>query len=97
MTSYIIQLSAAFIGSMSFAMFFNVRWRMLLSCAFGGLVSWGFYLLLGAAVESDVTRYFLVSMALTFYAGNHGPRKKDTGYRIYHLCCYTSDSGRFAL
>lgn len=85
MTSYIIQLSAAFIGSMSFAMFFNVRWRMLLSCAFGGLVSWGLYLLLGAAVESDVTRYFLVSMVLTFYAEIMA-RVKKTPDTVYIIC-----------
>ena len=85
MTPYIIQLSAAFIGSLSFAMFFNVRWGKLLSCAFGGCASWGLYLLLGAVISNDVTRYFLVSMALTFYAEIMA-RVKKTPDTIYIIC-----------
>ena len=85
MTPYFIQLSAAFIGSLSFAMFFNVRWGKLLSCAFGGCASWGLYLLLGAVLSNDVTRYFIVSMALTFYAEIMA-RVKKTPDTVYIIC-----------
>ena len=58
---------------------------MLLSCAFGGFISWGLYLFLGISVESDVTRYFLVSMALTFYAEIMA-RVKKTPDTVYIVC-----------
>lgn len=85
MTPYLIQLFAAFIGSLSFAMFFNVRWGKLLSCALGGYASWGLYLLLGAVISNDVIRYFLVSMALTFYAEIMA-RVKKTPDTVYIIC-----------
>lgn len=45
MDAYIIQLVTAFIGSLGFAMLFNLRNRSLLAGALGGLITWLVYLL----------------------------------------------------
>ena len=58
-----------------------------------GCASWGLYLLLGAVLSNDVTRYFIVSMALTFYAEIMARVKKNAGYSLYYLCGNPSDSG----
>lgn len=83
--SYAIQLTAAFIGAMSFAMYFNVRWGKLLSCAFGGLLSWAVYLLLNTFLESDVLSYFFASMALTVYAEIMARVRKSPD-TVYIIC-----------
>ena len=44
MNVYVIQLITAFIGSLGFAMLFNLRSKMLFSGAFGGVISWLVYL-----------------------------------------------------
>ncbi len=85
MAFYVIQLAAAFIGSMGFAMLFNIRGDKLLSCALGGLASWSVYLALGMIVQDDVIRFFITSMALTLYAEVMARirRSPDT---IYIIC-----------
>ena len=67
MTAF-IQLLTAFLGSLGFALLFNVRGTRLLPAAFGGLLSWGVYLLAGAFLQSDPLRYLIASAAFTLYA-----------------------------
>ena len=85
MISYVIQLTAAFIGSMGFAMLFNIRRDKLMSCAFGGFASWAVYLALGFFIQDDVVRFFLSSMALTLYAEVMARLKKSPD-TIYIIC-----------
>ena len=81
----IIQLAAAFAGSLGFAMLFNIRGKKLLVSAFGGMLAWAVYLMLGHFIVSDIWRFFLTSMFLTRYAEVMARRQKapDT---IYIIC-----------
>ncbi|MDE7054109.1 MAG: threonine/serine exporter family protein [Oscillospiraceae bacterium] len=64
----IMQLATAFLGSLGFALLFQVRRKRLLLASLGGLLAWGVYLLMGMATDQDVIRYFVASVALTVYA-----------------------------
>lgn len=66
--TYAIQIVTAFVGSLGFSLLFNVRRDRLFPAAFGGLLAWGVYLLLGPLVAWDVPRFFIASLALTLYA-----------------------------
>ena len=65
---YVLQLAAAFSGSMGFALLFQVRRGKLLLASLGGLLAWAVYLALGPAIPQDVPRFFIASVALTIYA-----------------------------
>lgn len=62
-----MQLVTAFLGSMGFALLFQVRRDRLLPASLGGLLAWGVYLLMGLATQQDVVRYFVASVVLTVY------------------------------
>ena len=64
----IIQIFMGFLGSFGFAVLFNIRGKKLAAAAFGGLLSWSFYVILGLIVESESLRYFFVSLSLSIYA-----------------------------
>lgn len=66
--AYMIQLVTAFLGSLGFAMLFNIKRGKLLAAASGGLLAWGGYLLATIWVSSELICYFLASIILTFYA-----------------------------
>lgn len=63
-----IQLLTAFLGSLGFALLFNVRGNKLLPASLGGLLSWGVYLLAGLFTASDPLRYLIASITFTLYA-----------------------------
>lgn len=63
-----IQLVCAFLGSLGFSLIFNIRKEKLLAAGFGGLLSWGVYLILGNLISGNVIRTFIASLALTLYA-----------------------------
>lgn len=62
-----MQLVTAFLGSLGFALLFQVRRDRLLPASLGGLLAWGVYLLMGLATQQDVVRYFVASVVLTVY------------------------------
>lgn len=64
----IVEILAAFVGAICFAMLFNVRQDKLFWAGFGGALAWSLYLLLGLWIESDVARYVITSAAFTLYA-----------------------------
>jgi uncharacterized membrane protein YjjB (DUF3815 family) len=64
----LIQLLTAFLGSLAFAGVFNIERNKLFPAAFGGLLSWGIYLLLGNFLPGDALRYLIASFSLTIYA-----------------------------
>lgn len=68
MIQIIVQLVAAFLGSLGYAFLFNVRGNRLLPAATGGLLVWGTYLVVGNWSHSDPFRFFIASIVLTFYA-----------------------------
>ena len=68
MEEIIIQLISGCIGSLGFALVFQVRYRMLAPAALGGLLSYGVYLVCEHLSE-DIFLSSLISSAFsTFYA-----------------------------
>lgn len=63
----VLQLAAAFSGSMGFALLFQVRRGKLLLASLGGLLAWAVYLALGPMIPQDVPRFFIASVVLTIY------------------------------
>ena len=64
----IFEIIAAYIGSLGFAILYNIRGKKLYFAALGGLLSWGLFLVLEFVLENEPIRYFIVSSAVTFYS-----------------------------
>lgn len=63
-----IQIITGFIGSLGFAVLFNVRGRKMLFAALGGFLSWSMFIALGFLIESEPVRYFIVAASVSIYA-----------------------------
>ena len=63
-----IQIISGFIGSLGFAILYNIRGKRFVFAAFGGLLSWSMFLLLGLLIESEPVRYFIVAAVISLYA-----------------------------
>lgn len=68
MNHELIQLLTALLGSLGFALYFNVRGRNLAFAALGGLLTWGAYIALMALLNHDVLCYALAALMASFYA-----------------------------
>lgn len=64
----IIQIITGFIGSLGFAILFNVRGKKMLFAGLGGLFSWTMFVLLGFLIENEPIRYFIVAALISIYA-----------------------------
>lgn len=64
----IIQILTGYLGSLGFAVLFNIRGRKLLIASIGGLISWSVFLLLESCFPSESLRYFFSAAAITVYA-----------------------------
>jgi uncharacterized membrane protein YjjB (DUF3815 family) len=64
----ILQIVTGCLGSLGFAVLFNISGKKLVFASLGGLLSWTFFLLLGFLIEGEAVRYFLSSFALSIYA-----------------------------
>ncbi len=67
-TQAMLQIITACIGSLGFAVLFNVRGIRLIAVAVGGLLSWGVYLLSYRYIGNDPICYFLSAAFVTAYA-----------------------------
>ena len=63
-----VQILTGFLGSLGFAILYNIRGKKLVAAAFGGLMSWSLFLLLGLFMDSEPIRYLIVSMSISIYA-----------------------------
>ena len=64
----IIQIIAAFCGSLGFGILFNARGVKLLLGSLGGMMAWSIFLLLGLFIDSEPVRFCIVSMCVAIYA-----------------------------
>ena len=64
----IVQVLAGFVGSIGFAVLFNIRGKRLAAASLGGLFSWLLFVLLSKVIASEVAAYFIVACAITAYA-----------------------------
>ena len=66
---YVIEILAAFFGSMGFSLIYNTRRTKMLISALGGAIGWGVYLLVTKFVADNVPlAYFIAAMCITVYA-----------------------------
>ncbi len=64
----IIQILSAFVGTLGFAILFNIRdWR-LVGASVGGLLSWAFFIVINHFISNEPTVYFIVACAISIYA-----------------------------
>lgn len=68
MKNEIIQIIMGFIGSLGFAVLFNIRSKRLVFAALGGLLSWGLFVLFSLFLKSEPLNYFLVALIISIYA-----------------------------
>lgn len=82
----LIEIIAATVGTLGFAIVFNVRGKKLFFATFGGLLAWVLFLLLGFLIESEVVRYFIVSLLVSVY-GEIMARYLKTPTTIFSVVC----------
>lgn len=64
----IVQIIFAFIGTLGFAVLFNIRGKRLLFAAIGGFLSWLIFVLLSKIIPNEAVNYFVVSLIMSLYA-----------------------------
>ena len=64
----LIQVAAAGLGSLGFALLFNLRGSRLFWASLGGVISWGVYLIVMLFWPSEAGGYLLAAFLLTVYA-----------------------------
>lgn len=63
-----LQIIAGFIGSLGFAILYNIRGKRLLFAALGGLFSWGLFIIFNKIIPNEALNYFLVAFIISVYA-----------------------------
>lgn len=107
----ILQIITGCIGSLGFALLFNVRGKRLWIAALGGFLSWLIFLLLTRFIDSEPINYFIVSFFMSVYAEIMARVMKTPtttfittsliplipGGSLYYTMAYAfqSDAGRF--
>lgn len=64
----ITQITAAFIGSIGFAIFFKMKGKQIILAGVGGAATWFVYLLFQQQIEGYFLPYFLASVFVAIYA-----------------------------
>ena len=64
----LIQIFAGFVGTIGFAILFNIRGKRLVAVAFGGLFSWLFFVILSRFIPNEPVNYFVVACLISAYA-----------------------------
>jgi len=64
----ILQVITGCIGSIGFAVLYNIRGKRLIFAALGGLISWSAFLLLGTIVSDEIVRYLIVAAFISIYS-----------------------------
>ena len=64
----IIQLGAVLIGAFCFGTLFNLKGKKLLASAFGSILSWGLFILLGRVIDNEPVNYFIVAVVVSLYS-----------------------------
>lgn len=68
MSTYIMQIIAAFVGSLGFALLFNVRKKLILPASAGGILCWVVYLVAEIAGSGVFASSLITAMAVSLYA-----------------------------
>ena len=68
MKDEIIRIISAFVGTLGFAVLFNIRGKRLVYAALGGLLSWSLFEIIDIFINNEVIIYFVVALLSSFYA-----------------------------
>ena len=63
-----VQIVGAFLGSLGFAVLFNIRGRKLIATALGGGFGWMLFLFLNTVIADEAICYFIVAMSISLYS-----------------------------
>lgn len=64
----IIQIITGGIGSLGFAVLFNIRGKRVVAATIGGLLSWFLFVAISYFTDNEPLNYFIVAVFLTMYA-----------------------------
>ncbi len=64
----ILQVATGFVGSIGFAVLYNIRGSRFIFASLGGLFSWSAFLALAPLMQNEVARYFVVAALISLYA-----------------------------
>ncbi len=67
-TTELLQILTAMIGTLGFAILFNIRGWKLLLISLGGALGWLLLLLLNRVIHTEMISYLIVSIAISLYA-----------------------------
>lgn len=63
-----VQIASAFVGSLGFAIFLNMKGRQIWLAGAGGAVTWLIYLICAEYMEGIFLPYFIAAIFVAFYA-----------------------------
>lgn len=63
-----LQVLTGCIGTIGFAILFNIRGKKLVAVTFAGFYSWLLFLVLGFFISSEPSRYIIVASVVTLYS-----------------------------
>ncbi len=64
----LLQIVTGFLGSLFFAILFNVRGKKLLFASLGGFLAWSLFVLFKFITPSEPLRYFFVAVLISVWA-----------------------------
>ena len=64
----LIQIVAGFVGTLGFAVLFNIRGKRFVFAGLGGLLSWILFILLNRVIPNEPVCYFFVAVMISAYA-----------------------------
>lgn len=64
----IIEILSGFVGTLGFAILFNIRGKRLIVAALGGLLSWLMFVILNTFILNEPIIYFIIAWAISTYA-----------------------------
>ncbi len=73
----IINTVFSFTASLCFAVVFNIRDKNLVFSAIGGMIGWMLFYGLSFVIQDDIIKYFVASVAVSFYSRYMAKRTKS--------------------
>lgn len=67
-TNEIIQILSGFVGTLGFAVLFNIRGKRFLFGGLGGLLSWLLFVIFSRFIPNEAINYFVVAVIISLYA-----------------------------
>ena len=63
-----VEIVGALLGSLGFAVLFNIRGKKLIATTLGGGIGWVLFLILNTVIHDEAICYFIVAVSISFYS-----------------------------